>query len=160
MPSCFRKCLLALHDFSMATPLPVLGLRKLCAGACGQDNPFNLGFPVVAAVIKHAGARTVTAMASAAGRKNLPVAIPGLSLSAGVVRVQRVLLFLVSKTVHIRFILSAVVEATPCPTILALLPFGSGELSDQPLDAGAQAQEATIKQLQQRLHAGQGAQFP
>ena len=95
VPICFRKCLLALHDFSMATPLPVPGLRKLCAGACGQGNLFILGFLVVAAVIKHADAHTATAMASAAGRQNLPVVIPGLSLSAGVVRVQRVLLFLV-----------------------------------------------------------------
>lgn len=138
----------------MAAPLPVPGLRKPCAGACGQGNLFILGFLVVAAVIKHADAHTDLAMATGSGRTNLQFAIPSLSLSAGVVRVQRVLLFLVSKTVHIRFIVSAVVEATPCPTILALLPFGSGELSDQPLDAGAQAQEATIKQLQQRLHAG------
>ena len=106
VPIWFRKCLLALHDFSMATPLPVPGLRKPCAGTCGQDNPFNLGFPVVAAVIKHADAHTTTAMASAAARKNLPVAIAGLSLSAGVVRVQRVLMFLVSEPVHIRFIAS------------------------------------------------------
>ena len=144
----------------MPTPLPVLALRKLCAGACGQDNFLILSFLVVAAVTKHAGAHTDLAMATGSGRTNLQFAIPSLSLSAGVVRVQRVLLFLVSKTVHIRFIVSAVVEATPCPTILALLPLGSGELSDQPLDAGTQVQEATIKQLQQRLRAGQGAQFP